>query len=110
MAITMLFTLWPNTATRAMAKTKTGKACSTSAARITEVLTARRQEVGGGIGVHRAEGRDPGRQQRDQDHAHDDGVADREARPGAQHGEEEAQAPAPGGVGRMRHGSGGTGV
>ena len=43
MAITMLRTLWPNTATRAMAKTKTGKACNTSAERITVALSARRQ-------------------------------------------------------------------
>ena len=35
MAMTTVCTLWPSTATSAIAKTKTGKACRTSAARMT---------------------------------------------------------------------------
>jgi hypothetical protein len=42
MARTMLLTLWPNTATSAIANTKTGNACNTSAERMTNVLMARR--------------------------------------------------------------------
>jgi hypothetical protein len=60
-----------------------------------QVAAARRQQVDGGIGGHRVEGHDPGRQRGDHDHTHHDGVAEREARPGSQHGEEETQAPAP---------------